>query len=99
IERTNSSFFGLVFTCHQLAAQELANGRFRNTGDEDVTARALEIGQARFAAEFIECDVVDRSAALDERGDDLAQALISKPNHRYFQHSGMQRQAALNLDR
>src|SRR5262245_47572975 len=87
--RTDVTFFWLVFTGHQLAAQELANGRFRNVGDEDVTAWALEIGQVRFAAEFIECDVVDRSSALNERGDDFAPALISKPDHRYFRYSGM----------
>ena len=46
--------FWLVFTSHQLAAQELSDRRFRDGLDEDIASRPLEIGEARAAAEKIE---------------------------------------------
>ena len=97
--RAYARFLGLVFACDQLAAQELADRRFRDVVDEDVAARPLEIGEAGGAAELVELGVVDRAAALDEGGDDLAPALVGKADHRHFGHGGMQRQAALDLDR
>src|SRR5262249_3718448 len=42
-----------VFACHELAAQELADGRLRDGRDEDVAPRPLEIGEPRGAAGLI----------------------------------------------
>src|SRR6266516_5925973 len=43
-----------VFARDQLAAQQLADRRFRNGFDEDVLARPLEIGQAGCTAKLVE---------------------------------------------
>src|SRR5262249_26229934 len=51
------------------------------------------------AAEFVELVRLDRAAALDESNQDLAPALVRKPDHGYLQNGGMQRQAAFDLDR
>ena len=50
----------LVLARQQLAAQELADRRFRDRLDEDVAARPLEIGEPRVAAELIELLRLDR---------------------------------------
>src|SRR5262249_50890157 len=97
--RTDVRLFDLVFTRHQLATQELANGGLRDVIYEGVSTRPLERGQARCAAKLIEFCVVDRRATFDERSYNLAPALVGKPDHRYFRHSRMQRQAAFNLNR
>src|SRR6516162_3381039 len=89
----------LVFACHELAAQELADGRFRYRLDEDVAPRPLEIGEPRGAAELIELLGLDHATTFDERGNDLAPALVRNPDHGHVGDCGMQRQAALDLDR
>src|SRR5215471_13466670 len=89
----------LVLTRHELAAQELADGRFRYRLDEDVAPRPLEIGEPRGAAELIELLGLDHAAALDEGGNDLAPALVRDPDHGHLGDRGMQRQAAFDLDR
>src|SRR5215510_9922286 len=89
----------LVFTRHELAAQELADGRFRDRLDEDVAPRPFEIGEPRGAAESIEFLGFDHAATLDEGGNDLAPALVSDPDHGHLGDCGMQRQAAFDLDR
>src|SRR6202034_2392620 len=66
----------------ELAAQEFPHRRFRQRGDKDITAWALEAGQAGAAAERIEFVGLDRGAALDEGGDDLAPALVRQADHR-----------------
>src|SRR5262245_64905329 len=58
--------FELVLTRHELAAQELADGRFRYRLDEDVAPRPLEIGEPRGAAELIELLGLDHATPLDE---------------------------------
>ena len=50
-----------VFAGHELAAQKLAHRRFRNLGDEDIAARALEAGEAGSAAERVKLFGLDRS--------------------------------------
>src|SRR5512145_1150952 len=87
----------LVFARHQLTAQQLADRRLRDRLDEDVTARALEVGEPGLAAEPIELLRRDTGAALDEGGDDLAPALVLEPDHRHLRYRGMQRQAAFDL--
>src|SRR5215475_831177 len=91
--------FELVLTRHELAAQELADGRFRYRLDEDVAPRPLEIGEPRGAAELIELLGLDHATPLDEGGNDLAPALVRNPDHGHLGDCGMQRQAALDLDR
>src|SRR5262249_8369439 len=90
---------GFVSPRHELAPQELADGRFRYRLDEDVAPRPLEIGEPRGAAELIELLGLDHAAALDEGGNDLAPALVRDPDHGHLGDRGMQRQAALDLDR
>src|SRR5689334_14564103 len=41
----------------------------------------------------------NRIAELDEGGDDLAPALVGQADDRHFRHRGMQREAALDLNR
>src|SRR6516165_4237418 len=89
----------LVLTRHELAAQELADGRFRYRRDEDVAPRPLEIGEPRGVAELIELLGLDHAATLDEGGNDLAPALVRDPDHGHLGDCGMQRQAAFDLDR
>src|SRR5215813_327373 len=89
----------LVFTRHELAAQELADGRLRDRRDEDVAPRPLEIGEPRAAAELIELLGLDHAATLDEGANDLAPALVRDPDHGHLGDCGMQRQAAFDLDR
>ena len=69
----------LVFARDQLAAQQLADRRFRDGLDEHIAARPLEVGEAGCAAVLVEIVVRDRGAALHERGDDLAPALVGRP--------------------
>ena len=64
--RAWARFLGLVLTRHQLAAQELADGRFRNVVDKNVAARPLEIGQARFAAELVEFGFLETVCRLSK---------------------------------
>src|SRR5262249_27579556 len=85
----------LVFTRHELAAQELADGRFRDRLDEDVAPRPFEIGEPRGAAELIELLGSDHVATFDEGENALAPALVSDPAHGHLGDWGMQRQAAL----
>ena len=66
----------LVFARDQLAAQQLADRRFRDRLDEHIAARPLEFGKAGRAAILVELVGVDRRAALDESRDDLAPALV-----------------------
>src|SRR5258708_38762749 len=89
---------GVELAGDQLAAQQLADRRFRNLGDEDIAARPLEVAQPGRAAELVQFILADRLAALDEGGDDLAPALVGKADHRHLRHRGMQRQTALDLD-
>src|SRR6516225_5327415 len=89
----------LVFTRHELTAQELADGRLRDRRDEDVAPRPFEIGEPRGAAELIELLGLDHAATLDEGGNNLAPALVRDPDHGHLGDCGMQRQAAFNLDR
>src|SRR5262252_8156480 len=89
----------LVFARHELAAQELADRRFRNRLDERVAPRPLETGEPRRAAELIELLRFDRAAALDEGANDLAPALVRNPDYGHFGDCGMQRQTAFDLDR
>src|SRR6185295_13536885 len=91
--------FRLIVTRHQLAAQKLADRRFGNVLDEDVTPWPLEARQARRPAELIELVGLDGCAALDESRDDLAPALVSQADDRHLRYRRMQRQAALDLDR
>src|SRR5262249_54386157 len=91
--------FELVLTRHELAAQELADGRFRYRLDEDVAPRPLEIGEPRGAAELIELLGLDHATTLDEGGNDLAPAFVRNPDHGHLGDCGMQRQAAFDLDR
>src|SRR5262249_52623873 len=60
-----------VFARHELAAQELADRRFRDRLDERVAPRPLEIGEPRRTAELIELLRFDRAAAPDEGANDL----------------------------
>src|SRR4029450_8945908 len=89
----------LVFACHELAAQELADRGLRDRRDEDVAPRPLETGEPRGAAELIELLGLDHAAALDEGGNALAPALVRDPDHGHLGDCGMQRQAAFDLDR
>ena len=93
------SVFPFVFAGGELAAQEFADGRPRNGFDEHVAPRPFVIGEARPAAEFIELFRLDLGTPLDEGGDDLAPALVGKPDHGHLRDGGMQRQAAFDLDR
>src|SRR5262249_34335444 len=88
-----------VFACHELAPQELADGRLRDGRDEDVAPRPRETGQPRGAAELIALRGLDHAATLDEGGNDLAPALVRDPDHGHLGDCGMQRQAAFDLDR
>src|SRR5258705_3738618 len=87
-----------VFARHELAAQQLADRRFRDSCDENVAPRPLEIGEPRRAAEPIELFGLDHDATLDEGGHDLAPALVCKPDHGNLRHAGMQGQAAFEFD-
>ena len=82
-----------------LRRKQLADRRFRNLGDEDVAARPFEAGEAGRAAERVELVGLDRGAALDEGGDDLAPALVRQADHRDLGHARVQRQAGFDLDR
>src|SRR5262249_60937779 len=77
---------------HELAAQELADGRLWYRLDEDVTPRPLEIGEPRGAAELIELLGLDHATTLDEGGNDLAPALVRNPDHGHLGDCGMHRQ-------
>ena len=72
------SWLGGVLAGHELAAQEFSHRRFRNFGDEDIAARALVAGKAGAAAERVKLVGLDGVTAFDERGDDLAPALVGK---------------------
>src|SRR5262245_6194185 len=91
--------FRLVLARGQLAAQELAARRSWNRLDERVAARPLEVGEPGRATEFVELVRLDRAAALDEGGDDLAPALVREPDHGHLRYGGVQRQAAFDLHR
>ena len=71
--------FGFVFAGDEQSPQQFADRRFRNGVDEDVAARALEIGKPGGAAELIEFAFADRRAALHKSRDDLAPLLVGKP--------------------
>src|SRR5262245_52616476 len=88
----------LVFTRHELAPQELADGRLRDRLDEDVAPWPLEIGEPRAAAELIEFFGLHHAATRDEGGNDLAPAFVRDPDHGHLGDRGMQRQAAFDLD-
>src|SRR5262249_15669154 len=83
----------------ELAAQQLADRRFRDFRDKDVAARPLEIGKPGVTAERIELFGFDRGAALDEGGNDLAPALFGQSDQGDFRGGDMQRWAGLNFDR
>src|SRR4051812_47278186 len=68
----------LVLPGHQLAAEQLADRRFRHLAHEDVLARALEVGERRAAAPFVERSRVERARAPDEGDDALAPALVGE---------------------
>src|SRR5580692_1493400 len=66
----------LIVAGDKLAAQKLADRRFRDLGDEHVATRALEVGQSGLPAEGVKLAGLDRHAPLDEGTDDLAPALM-----------------------
>src|SRR3954468_18615467 len=79
-----------VFAGDELAAQDLADRRFRDFGHEHVIARALEIGEARGPAMRIERRRIDRLLALDEGDDLLAPAFIGQAGDRDLADGRMQ---------
>src|SRR5262249_37236043 len=89
----------LVFTRHEFAPQEFADGRLRGRLDKDVASWPLATVGARAAAELIELVGLHQAATLDEGGNDLAPALVRDPDHGHLGDRGMQRQAAFDLDR
>src|SRR5262249_6083377 len=89
----------LVFARHELAPQELADGRLRDGRDEDVAPRPLEIGEPRGAAELIELLGLDHATTLDEGGNDLAPTLVRDSDHGHLGDCGTKRQPACDLDR
>src|SRR5262245_22453644 len=72
----NIAAFGLILACNELSSKELAYRRFWNVLNEHVSARPLEIGKARTAAELIELIRCNGPRPLDKRTDDRAPALI-----------------------
>src|SRR3954453_181593 len=83
--------FAGIFARNELAAEQLADRRFRDFVDEDDTPRPLEIGKARGAAMLIELPFCDRRGALDEGGDDFAPTLVWETHDRNFGYRGVQR--------
>src|SRR5262249_3367720 len=69
----------LVFTRHELAAQELADGRFWDRLDEDVAPRPFEIGEPRGAAELIELLGFDQPRRLTKAETPLPQRSSAPP--------------------
>src|SRR5436189_6069307 len=89
----------LIVAGHELAAEQLADRRFRDLFDKHVLARSLEVGKPRPPTELIEFLRLDQDAALDECTYNLAPALVRQPGHGDLGYCRMQRQAALDFNR
>src|SRR6516162_8150576 len=89
--------FRLELAGDELAAQQLADGRFRDGFHERVAAWKLEACKSRVAAERVKSLRVDSGPAFDKGDDDLAPPLVGQANDRNFRYGRMKGEAAFDI--